>query len=88
MAAHPTGLPAGTGDPGPGGVVEIGIVASGAHGSRNRADEPCFAKGRVNFSNTLLRAFPQLTQRLIGWMLDVILREAPQDRFGVRYAES
>src|SRR5271166_3005734 len=33
------------GDPGPGGVVEIGVVASGAHGSRNRADEPCFARG-------------------------------------------
>jgi len=32
-------------DPGPGGVVEIGVVASGAHGSRNRADEPCFARG-------------------------------------------
>ena len=30
---------------GPGGVVEIGVVASGAHGSRNRADEPCFARG-------------------------------------------
>jgi hypothetical protein len=28
-----------------GGVVEIGVVASGAHGSRNRADEPCFARG-------------------------------------------
>ena len=33
------------GDPGPGGVVEIGVVASGAHGSRNGADEPCFARG-------------------------------------------
>jgi hypothetical protein len=33
------------GDPGPGGVVEIEVVASGAHGSRNRADEPCFARG-------------------------------------------
>jgi hypothetical protein len=32
-------------DPGPGGVVEIGVVASGAHGSRNRADEPRFARG-------------------------------------------
>jgi hypothetical protein len=27
------------------GVVEIGVVAAGAHGSRNRADEPCFARG-------------------------------------------
>ena len=34
----------------PGGLqarvfAEIGVVASGAHGSRNRADEPCFARG-------------------------------------------
>jgi hypothetical protein len=34
------------------GVVEIGGVASGAHGSRNRANEPSFARGRGNFSNT------------------------------------
>jgi hypothetical protein len=27
------------GDPGSGGVVEIGVVASGAHGFRNRPDE-------------------------------------------------
>src|SRR4029077_9164366 len=46
VAAHPTGLPAGMGrSRAPGGVVEIGVVASGAHGSRNRADEPCFARG-------------------------------------------
>ena len=44
-AAHPTGLPAGTGRSRPCGGVEIGVVASGAHGSRNRADEPCFARG-------------------------------------------
>ena len=24
---------------------EIGVVASGAHGSRNRVDKPCFARG-------------------------------------------
>jgi hypothetical protein len=34
------------------GVVEIGVVASRAHGSSNGADEPCFARG-FNFSNTL-----------------------------------
>src|SRR4029077_5353788 len=46
VAAHPTGLPAGMGrSRAPGGVVEIGVVASRAHGSRNRADEPCFARG-------------------------------------------
>src|SRR5690348_15232746 len=40
------------GDPGPSGVVEVGVVDSGVHGSRHGADAPCFAR-RGNFSNTL-----------------------------------
>ena len=41
------------GDPSPGCVVEVGVVASGTHRSRNRADELCFARGGSNSSNTL-----------------------------------
>jgi hypothetical protein len=29
-------------------------ICSNEYGSRNRADEPCFAKGGSNFSNTLM----------------------------------
>ena len=56
----------------PGGVVEIGVVASGAHGSRNRADEPCFARGGSTSQTpskwtTSRRQIDQTGRRDLGW---------------------
>jgi hypothetical protein len=54
--ARPSAGPCGRqvrGDPGPGGVAEVGVVDAGAHGWRNGPDEPCFAREGGNFSNIL-----------------------------------